>query len=137
MSTKEEFLGSIIAEIFATKDPKIDESRKEQINNFIASTVNGDSTIAYLVVSVKNGVIACILTDKRLIKIDIDPKDVQAVSFKLSTISRINRRILEDRREHFEIHFQSGPSFGLKYPAEDKNITEFFQKVEQHYLENC
>jgi len=138
--SKEKQLSDIVEEIFKLESPQIEESRKEKINKFIVSTVNGDEPIAHLAVNTslgkdKDGVIAYILTDKRLIKIEIDSKDVQSASFKLSTIVSVRRKLIDADREQFDIYFQND-SFGLKYPTVDKRITEFFQKIEQHYLDN-
>jgi hypothetical protein len=131
--TKEEALNAIIEDIFILDSPKVDESRKKQISQFIVSTVNGDTPVARLVLNAnldenKKGVIVYILTNLRLIKIDIDENDIQSKSFPLGTIIGIERKLVGGMAE-FSVSFQNG-SFGLKYSSDDQNITDFFQKID-------
>ena len=123
-----------MSEIFALDSPQIADSRKEDIRDFVGSAVNGDDPTAHLVVNAgfregREGAIAYILTDKRLIKIDIDEKEAQSSSFLLRTIIGIERSMDGDRAQ-FNISFQNG-SFGLKYPKDNKKIAEFLQQLDQ------
>jgi len=132
--TKEEALKAILDEIFKLNLPKIDESRRDVIHNFIATTINGDNPSSYLAVNAglsenKEGVISYILTDKRLIKIDIDSKgSAESLTYPLNTIIGVERKLDQDRIL-FNISFQKG-SFGLEYPQSSKKITDFFQEIE-------
>lgn len=134
-NTKEEKLNEIIQDIFSIDSLKIDDSRKLQIRDFIISAVNGDNPTAHLAINVKlgenkNGIIAYILTNLRLIKIDIDEKELQSSSFPLDTIIGIERKLIDGgERAAFSISFQNG-SFGLKYSPLEQKITEFFQKID-------
>jgi len=135
MVLKEQILSSIIDSIFKLDSPKIDESRKTQISNFVISTINGDIPDDYLAINANfsennKGATVFILTNLRLIKIDIAPKEIKSSSFPLNTIIGIDRKIVNDDRAEFNISFQNG-SFGLRYPQDDQSITDFFQKVDQ------
>lgn len=135
MSEREEFLKQIMDEIFKLDKPKIDEARSPQISDFIDSTINGDTINSHLTINAdleenKRGVIVYVLTNKRLIKVDIGTKEVQSASYPLDTITGIERRLMGDDRAQVLILFQNN-SFGLRYSPKDKNITEFFQKVDE------
>jgi hypothetical protein len=131
--TKEEKLNEIIDDIFLLNSPKIDDSRKKQISEFIKGAVNGDNPIDRLVLNANldeniQGVIAYILTNLRLIKIDISSNDIQSKSFPLSTIIGIERKLV-DGIAQFSVSFQNG-SFGLRYSPSEHKITDFFQKID-------
>ena len=132
---KSETLSAIIQDIFSLDSPKIDDSRKKQITEFVITTVNGDNPTDYLVLNANlgeniKGIIAYILTNLRLIKIDIDAKEVQSSSFPLNTIIGIERKLIDGERAQFSVSFQNG-SFGLRYSPSDQKITDFFQKIDQ------
>ena len=132
---KEQALKSIIKEIFDLDSPKIDDSRKTAFSEFIVSTVNGDNPTAWLVLNVsltdnKSGIMAYILTDARLIKIDSDGLEIESSSFPLNTIIGIERKLIDGgERALFSVSFQNG-TFGLKYSPTDRKITEFFQQID-------
>ena len=133
-SEKERNLQAILAEISNLQNPTLNPERIQKIAQFIISTVNGDNPIAHLVLNAnlsdsKVGIVAYILTDMRLIKFDIDAKELKSNIFPLNTLIGIERELIEDGREQFRIAFQNG-SFGLKYPQANTNITHFFQQVE-------
>jgi hypothetical protein len=140
---KEESLETIVAAVYALDNPKIEESRREQIKKFIISTVNGDNPITYLVVNATlrnghEGAICYILTDKRFIKIDVSDgtaKEVQSASYPLNTLTGVERKLVEGGKEQFDMLFRSA-SFGLKYSQDDKDIVNFFQKVDQYLRED-
>lgn len=134
MTKKQETLDAIVAEIFQLDSPKIDETRIEQVSEFLTSAVNGDTPITQLVINAsvdeKNkGVIIYILTNLRLIKVDIAPKEIKSSSFPLNTLIGVDRKLIGGDQIEFSISFQNG-SFGLRYSQDLKNITDFFQKIE-------
>jgi len=134
MSKKKEAIDTIIDNIFKLDNPKIDDSRKQIITDFVVGAINGDEPVSDLVLNANlddntKGVIAYILTNFRLVKIDIDSNEIQAKSFFLNTIIGIERKIINDY-EQFSISFQNG-SFGLRYSLKDQNFTKFFQQIDQ------
>lgn len=133
--TKKEKIIAIIDDIFKLDSPKIDESRKNQVSDFIMSAVNGDNLAAHLVLNANlsennKGAIIFILTNLRLIKIDIANKEIQSSSFFLNTLIGIDRKLIDGERSEFSIAFQNG-SFGLRYSQDNQNITDFFQKIDR------
>ncbi len=133
MVNKEENLKAIIDDIFRLNNPIINTARKQQIDNFIISAVNGDNPTAHLIISANlgennKGVIIYILTDLRLIKIDIDAKEITSSSFPLNTLIGIERKLIDDDLTQFTIAFQNG-TFGLRYSQDDHKITNFFQRL--------
>ncbi len=132
--SNEDFLDQVVKEIFEIDDPKIADKRRDQLQEFIKITVNGDTIEAYLVIQAnlrrgKLGVLVYILTNVRLIKIEIDENEITSTPFIRDTIS-VSRKLKEDSKMAVEVTAQNA-SFGLSYSAEDKKITEFFQKVDQ------
>lgn len=109
---------------------------RDNIQKFIALTVNGDDYIDDLAVKInrdnKEILLVYILTKQRLIKIDFDlnNNEIDSDSFPLNTIVGITRNLLQGGRIEFGVSFQNG-SFGLRYSIEDEYITNFFQKIEQ------
>ncbi len=131
---KHEKIHSIMENIFGEKDVLIPEDRKKSITDFVTSTVNGDNPVDNLVIGANFdennvGILAYILTNRRLIKIDIDSKEIKSNSFPLNTLIGIERR-LEGGREQFTVNFQNG-GLGLRYPQDNQKITNFFQKIDQ------
>lgn len=127
-------LNKILDEIFQLKAPAIDCSRRPQISEFIKSNVNGDTPREYLVINCnfgkeKKGALVYILTDVKLLKIQIDEKDLSSSSPHLSTIININKKLKEEGRAHIEIQFQND-SMGLEYSANNQQINGFFQEVD-------
>ena len=128
-------LDKITDEVFQLDNPVINSSRRSQIREFIESAINGDTPESYLVINSKlskdrKGVLVYILTNARLLKIDIDDKDIYSSSPSLNAIINIDRKLLEGNRAQVTIYFQND-SFGLKYSADNQKISEFFQKVDQ------
>jgi hypothetical protein len=134
---KKQFLENIYKEVFELENPKIsiENKRKEQIEEFIKTTINGDDIKTFLAINAIlrakiSGVILYILTNVRLIKIEIEEKDnINSSSFFLKTITSIDRKIIDRKTVSIDIIFQ-GTSLGLKYPIDNKKITEFFQAIE-------
>lgn len=134
MRSKEENLKAITDEIIAINTPIIGE-RKKQIHDFIISAVNGDTPTSHLIINANlgdnnAGVIAYILTNLRLIKIDIDAHGIKSGSFPLNTLIGIERKLVDGQLEQFSVAFQNG-TFGLRYSQDDQKITDFFQKIDQ------
>lgn len=134
---KQKEIHSIIDDISKLNNPKFDPSRMSQLTDFIRTTINGDEPVAHLVLNMylddqRRGIISYILTDLRLIKIDIDPtkNEIESNSFPLNTIIGIERKLIDNDKTQFAISFQNG-SIGLRYSPADTKITEFFQKIDQ------
>lgn len=127
-------LDQIIKEIIDLKIPKIDEARSDQIRDFIETTVNGDVAKSHLVLSAtlsenKKGILTYILTNKRVIKIDIGEQDLKSSSYPLDTIIGIERKLLDGDKAEVLATFQSG-SFGLRHSPKKREIVDFFQSLE-------
>ena len=134
MTKKKETLDAIVAEVFQLDSPKIDQTRQEKISEFITSAVNGDTPNTHLVINASvdgdnEGAIIYILTDLRLIKIDIAPKEIKSSSFRLNALVGVDRKLIDNDKIEFSINFQTG-SFGLRYSQDLKHITDFFQGIE-------
>jgi len=134
MTKKKETLDAIVAEVFQLDSPKIDQARQEKISEFITSAVNGDTPNTHLVINASvdgdnEGAIIYILTDLRLIKIDIAPKEIKSSSFRLNALVGVDRKLIDNDKIEFSINFQTG-SFGLRYSQDLKHITDFFQGIE-------
>ena len=128
-------LDEIIKDIFELDSPKINEDRRSQIQNFIKAVVNGDNIQAYLIINAnlkqdKEGALVYILTNARLIKIEIaKEKEISSSSFFLNSIISVSRKLNDDDQASIEVIFQND-SFGLTYSSKDQEITDFFQKVD-------
>ncbi len=128
-------LNEILNELFQLNAPAINNSRKPQISEFIKSTINGDTPKKdYLVINCNfskegKGALIYILTDIRLLKIQIDEKDLSSSKPLLSSIINTNKKIQEGNRTIIEIQFQND-YFGLEYNTDNHKINEFFQKVD-------
>ena len=135
MSNKEAYIHTILKDIFALDSP-VETSREEQLHDFIKSTINGDDPKEFFVINANldngiEGVVIYILTNARLIKIDIGIKgEAQSSSFIFDSIINIKRKLLSDDRTEVEVLFQNG-SFGLRYPKMDTKISNFFERLDQ------
>lgn len=132
-------IDEIMKEIFALDEPKIDNSQPEKIKNFAKVTINGDIPEGYLVINANinkdvSGAIVYVLTNLRLIKIEIDKdiKEISSSSFPIDTLVEIVRKLLPDGRAAIELSFPKG-SFGLRYDSNDQKIISFFQKLEHSW----
>lgn len=135
MSSKEENLKTIVEDIQKLDTPILGDMRKAKICDFVISTINGDTPTAHLIIGANlgdnnRGIIIYILTNLRLIKIDIDTNEVKSISFPLDTMIGIERKLIDGDLAQFSIAFQNS-TFGLRYSPDDKKITDFFQKVDQ------
>lgn len=124
--------------VFKLDNPKIItiDNRDKQISEFIQTTINGDETKAYLAINAylkpKNlGVLLYILTNVRLIKIEIGENEgINSSSFFLSKMISIDRKLIGKDISSIDIIFQN-TSVGLRYSVFRKEITDFFQTIEQ------
>lgn len=137
LDEKQKKINEIIDDIFKLDSPRIDNSRRNQISDFIKSAVNGDTPLDHLAINVNlgenvKGTNVYVLTNLRLIKIDIgnNNHEIQSTSFPLKTIIGIERNLTKDGKIEFAIIFQNG-SIGLRYSPEDSKITNFFQRIDQ------
>ena len=127
-------LNKILDELFKLNAPVINSSRRLQISEFIKSILNGDAPQDWLVINCRlgkdrEGALIYILTNIRLIKVEIDATNVASSSPSLSTIVNIDKKLEDSNRAQVTIGFQND-SFGLKYRADDQKINDFFQKVD-------
>jgi hypothetical protein len=137
--TDEVILNKILDEIFALTSPKIDDSRRPQIKDFIDSAINSDTVSEHLVISCflgkdkdgadRDGALVYLLTDTRLIKIEIDQNSILSSSPTLTSIIKIDKKLEDNDAAQVSIEFQND-YFGLRYSATNTEITQFFQKVD-------
>lgn len=135
MATPED-IKKIADKVFSLDSPKIEESRRQQISDFLGTTINGDAINDFLAINAnlskeREGVLVYVLTDKRIIKISIDAKEnsVQSSDLFLHRIST-GWEIKEGERTEVRISSEDG-NFSLRYPPSNQEITEFFKKVDQ------
>lgn len=134
---KQESLNGIMEKIYSFDVPKIQNERRVQIQGFIDSAINGDEVKKYIVISAtlkkdsqEQGILVYVLTNLRLIKIDLDLQEVQSSSFFLNAIVSIERKLIDGDRAAVEVSFQNG-FFGLGYSSSNQEITDFFQEVDK------
>ncbi|MFA6216267.1 MAG: hypothetical protein WDL87_01240 [Candidatus Omnitrophota bacterium] len=130
----DELLNTILDEIFALTEPTINKSRRSIIGEFIKSTVNGDTPQKYLVINCnfgkdRRGALVYILSNIKLIKIEIDDKNTSSSSLSLSAIINIDKKLQDNNIAEVAIYFQND-SMGLIYAADNKKINDFFQEVD-------
>lgn len=135
MAANKDTVDQIVQEICDLKNPIITEARREQLRGFIDTTINGDEAKAHLVINAtlsehKPGALVYVLTNVRLIKIDIGEVEIQSSSYPLDTVIGVERTLIDGDRAAVKVSFQNG-SFGLRYASSNQKIKEFFQKVDQ------
>lgn len=135
MSSREETVKAIVQEVLDLRSPKIQETRKDSILDFIKMAVNGDDIKTHLVIDVKlnntPGVYVYILTNARLIQIQIDvDHGISSLAFVLSGIINVERKLIDDARIEVQVIFKDNV-VGLRYSTKDQKTTEFFQQIEQ------
>lgn len=134
MESKESYIKQILKDILEVGRELLKTQNQDKLRNFVTITINGDVPVNHLVINTnlsngKEGVVIYILTNKRLIKIDIGDK-IQSSSFILDSIINIERELLDDDRIQIKILFPND-SFGLRYPATDTQASNFFQSLDQ------
>lgn len=130
----EALLNKILEEVFQLKAPAIDASRRSQVSDFVKSTINGDVPQKYLVINCnfgkdRRGALVYILTDVKLVKIEIDDKNSSSSSLSLSAIISIDKKLEDNNKAQVVIYFQND-SIGLNYAADNKKINDFFQEID-------
>ena len=135
MQDKEVYINKILQDIFSLNSPAIDKLAENKLLNFIKSTINGDIPKEYFTINAnlvngEEGAVVYIITDTRLIKIDISIKgEAESSSFLLSSIINIQRKLLDNERAETQILFQNN-SFGLRYQSSDIKVSNFFQELD-------
>ncbi len=134
MINKEQKITKIVDDVFNIETPP-NSSRRDQITDFVTTAVNGDEPRDHLALNAmlsanNTGVILYILTNFRLIKIDIGANDILSNSFHLTALIGAERKFINPDLIQFSLSFPNG-SFGLKYSPTDKKITDFFQLIDQ------
>ncbi len=129
-----ESIDKIVDEIFRLDSPPVDSSRRQAVVEFIKTTINGDSVSKHLAINAllskdKEGVIVCVLTDFRLVKIDIDAagKEMKSADFFLRKTD-MEWTLSEGDRSGIRLS-SSHNAFSLTYS--DPGVTEFFKEVDQ------
>jgi hypothetical protein len=133
---KEMHLDKIMAEIINLYNAQIEDERTQQIRKFIDSTVNGDAIQAHLTISAnldetKKGIIIYIVTNLRMIKVDVNKvtEEITSSIFPIDTITGIERKLLKDGKAQVKILFPNS-FFGLIYRSDDEAVNDFFQKID-------
>jgi hypothetical protein len=120
---------------------KLAELDHARFEDFVVQTVNGDTPMRHIAFGArldeeKDGAIVYLLTNRRLIKITINPPEFKSsATFVSQIVGGVNRKIISRQAEKLPdliwitINFPQG-SFGLKYSTEDHEITNFFQEVD-------
>jgi hypothetical protein len=134
MESKESYIKQILKDIWRVGGELLKTQDQDKLRNFVTITINGDVPANHLAINTnlsngKEGVVIYILTNKRLIKVDIGDK-IQSSSFILDSIINIERELLDDDRIQIKILFPND-SFGLRYPATDTQASKFFQSLDQ------
>ena len=131
-------INDIMEAVYALNTPNLgwNYERNTQDEELIRIVINGDEIREYLPIianiTPKNpGILLYILTNARLIKIEISKKEkITSISYFLNIMISIDRKNLENNRMSINIIFHN-TSVGLTYNMENRNITEFFQKIEE------
>ena len=105
---------------------------------FIKSLVNGDDFVGSLVIQAnlaggKKGILIYVLTSAKLIKVTVSDADVLSASTYLNQIIGVEKSFRDEngeKRAQISIEFPGG-RFGLGYPANDTEVDNFFQAVDQ------
>lgn len=130
-----ESVNQIMVDILQLKSSEIAEARHEQIRGLIKATINGDVSKTHVTTTAnlskdRKGVLVYILTNLRLIKIEIDAKEIHSSSFSLDKMIAFDRTLVDGDRAGVKVSFQNG-SLGLQYNQTEQKITDFFQQVDQ------
>lgn len=130
MSTKEEYINTIIQEIFELDEIAIDKSRRQELYDFITRTINGDMPEKHFIINLDEEVFVYILTNLRIIKIDINDKKIQSSIFAIADIKEIEMiKLVKEERMQSKVIF-SNNTMGLIYPIDDNKALEFFQAID-------
>lgn len=138
MKSKDAFIQEILENIYNLPNHKLEESRKIQIKTVLDNAINGDSIKEHLSIDVlvnqQTYIYVYVLTEKRLIIFAISSQnEVNSNTFSLQEMQKVNFNSPELGKMSIEIILSNGNSFGLKY-SENKDITSFFQKLDQYLI---
>jgi hypothetical protein len=122
----------ILDKVFNLDSPKIDKSREKQISDFLEITINGDEIKESLVINVtfgkdRAGAGIYVLTNVRLIRINVEPTEIKSSDFFLNKIN-IEWKVSDGNRT--EIKVSAGTAF-INLVYSDQENTDFFKKVDQ------
>lgn len=139
MISKEGYIKDIVKDIFSLESPKIKKEREQEIAEFIDVAVNGDAIDSHLTIGSnsddKHYVCVYVLTNKRLIQIEINIEvEIKSTVFLLTDITGVERKLLSPERMEIRVIFKND-LVGLRYPKEDRKATEFFQQIEQIWVD--
>lgn len=126
---KVRYIDELIEEVFALDDPAVDKSRHQEVRDFVIRAINGDDPKRHLVINIDETASIYILTNLRVIKVDIDAKKIWSSSFVLSGITIETEKLRDDANMQTKLLFQ-GNSFGLIYPLGDEEPSRFFQAID-------
>jgi len=140
---KRESIHQIVADVIA-KAEGISSIKRESLSSILSSAINGDEIINHIALKAflskdRIGILAYILTNAKVIKLEIDPKETKAFTFYLKDMTGVNRTIPNqvDQDNMAAINFEfKDDSFGLHYPSSSKDLDVFFRKIEmqaQHF----
>ena len=133
---KKKYIDIILQEIFELEESVIDKTREPELRDSITRAVNGDMPQKHLVINIDETAVIYILTNLRIIVIDIDATKIQSSSFVLNAITNIQtEKLLEEGTVETRIVFQNN-SFGLIYPIDDKKASDFFQAIDNLRVKN-
>lgn len=138
MKSKDAFIQEILEDIYNLPNHKLEELRKIQIKTVLDNAINGDSIKEHLSIDVlvnqQTYIYVYVLTEKRLIIFAISSQnEVNSNTFSLQEMQKVNFNSPELGKMSIEIILSNGNSFGLKY-SENKDITSFFQKLDQYLI---
>jgi hypothetical protein len=111
---------------------------QENIRSFLTKEVNGDTLTNHLVLVAtlskdRRGLLIYLLTTAKIVKIEITAEGVQSFSSYLKEVTGVNRSLstnVSGNNARVVVEFLQG-NFGLFYPANDTQIDNFFQKVDE------
>lgn len=84
----------------------------------------------HLIINIEENAVIYILTNLRVIKIDIDNTKVSSSSFILNAITIQTEKSLGEQRMLTRVIFQNS-AIGLSYPSDDKKALDFFQAIDE------
>jgi hypothetical protein len=125
-------IAEIVGKIFTLDSPRVDESRKRQIADFLETTINGDEINEYLAINVmfgkdRAGAGVYVLTNVRLIRINIEPNAIKSSDIFLNKMT-MEWKITDGSQTEIKVS-SGGDFFNLVYA--DDAITAFFKQVDQ------
>ena len=136
MQNKESYIDEILQDVSTLESSVLETLNNKTLRDFVKMTINGDNPISHISINAnlsngEQGIVLYILTNVRLIKIDIgNHNKIQSSSFILDSIINMERELLDDDRIQIKVSFQNS-SFGLRYPTSDTKTSDFFQSLDR------